>query len=160
MGVVEVEVPLEIFASRLQPFGVALAEVSWRVKMFTYDGVVLSALHLVEPEVVVAMCFWPETQALRETFQGNFELCLSPPDGHVGRVRLNLQFDEKMVEGIFQAAGQVNPYPSDDSAVRARQYFEDFLALGFPDAKVEWGKVLRWHTGPGFIEVSDPIRVG
>ena len=160
MGVVEVEVPLEIFASRLQPFGVALAEVSWRVKMFTYDGVVLSALHLVEPEVVVAMCFWPETQALRQTFQGSFELCLSPPDGHVGRVRLNLQIDGKMVEELFQAAGLVNSSPSEDSAVRARQYFEDFLALDFPEAKVEWGKVLSWHTGPGFIEVGDSMRVG
>ena len=160
MGVGEVEVPLDIFASRVQPFGVALAEVSWRVKMFTYDGVVLSALHLVEPEVVVAMCFWPETQVLRQTFQGRFELCLTPPEGHVGRVRLDLQIQKKMVEELFQAAELVNPYPSEDSACRARKYFEEFLVLDFPDAKVEWGKVLSWHNGPGFIEVNDPIRVG
>jgi len=61
MGVaLEAGVPYRKFQRRLQPFGIALAEVSWQVKMFAHDGVVLAALYLQEPDPVAAFTRWPD----------------------------------------------------------------------------------------------------
>ena len=37
-AVLDVDVPQKVFNRRIHPFGIALAQVSWRVKMFTHDG--------------------------------------------------------------------------------------------------------------------------
>src|SRR5581483_8499659 len=99
--VLEVEVPQEIFNRRIQPFGIALAEVSWRVKMFTHDGVVLAALYLEEPNLLIALSFWPHIALARQYFKGVFEMSLFGPDNPESRVRLEVQLDTVTVEELF-----------------------------------------------------------
>ncbi len=161
MGVVlEVEVPQREFNRRIQPFGIALAEVSWRVKMFTHEGVVLSALYLEEPDLILAMTFWPDVDLARRSFKGSFEICLCSAADPPGRVRLAVQLDPARVEELFVAAELINPRPSKASAKCARKYFTEFLALGFPDSQVVWARSCRWQEVPESLEATTPIRVG
>ncbi len=161
MGVVlEVEVPQREFNRRIQPFGIALAEVSWRVKMFTHEGVVLSALYLEEPDLVLAMPFWLDPDSARRSFKGSFEICLCSAADPPGRVRLAVQLDPVMVEELFVAAELINPRPSKASAKRAGKYFTELLALSFPDSHVVWARSCRWQEVPEYLEATTPIRVG
>lgn len=161
MGVVlEVEVPQRVFNRRIQPFGIALAEVSWRVKIFTHEGIVLSALYLEEPDLILAMPFWPDADVARRLFKGRFEICLCSAADPSGRVRLAVQLDPTMVEELFVAAGLINPKPSKASAKRAEKHFTEFLALSFPDSQVVWVRSYRWQEVPEYLEATTPIRVG
>src|ERR1700740_802610 len=89
----EVEVSQEVFSRRIQPFGIALAEVSWRVKMFTHDGIVLAALYLEEPNLIIAFSFWPHIDLARQHFRGIFEISLFSRENPENRVRLEVQLD-------------------------------------------------------------------
>ncbi len=161
MGVVlEVEVPQREFNRRIQPFGIALAEVSWRVKMFTHEGVVLSALYLEEPDIILALSFWPGADEARRLFKGSFDICLCSAADPPGRVRLGVQLDPAMVEELFVAAELIKPNPSRASAKRAEKYFMDFLNMVFPDSKVVWARSYSWQDAPHFSESAMPIRVG
>ncbi len=161
MGIMlEVEVPQEVFSRRIQPFGVALAEVSWRVKMFTHDGVVLAALYLEEPNLIIALSFWPHEEDARSYFKGAFEISLYTAGGPEGRVRLEVQLDAATVEELFMAANLINPHPSRVSARRAEQHFTNFLNANFPDAVVTWAQTHRWRQEPGLTGSGIPIRVG
>ncbi len=161
MGVVlEVEVPQRAFNRRIQPFAIALAEVSWRVKMFTHEGVVLAALYLEEPDLILALALWPNADSARRLFKGHFEICLCSAADPTGRVRLAVQIDPDMVEELFVAAELINPKPSKASAKRAEKYFTEFLALGFPDSQVVWARSCRWQEAPEYLEATTPIRVG
>jgi hypothetical protein len=161
MGIMlEVEVPQEVFNRRIQPFGIALAEVSWRVKMFTHDGVVLAALYLEEPNLIVAFSFWPREKDARSYFRGAFEICLSAVGGPEGRVRLDVQLDAATVEELFMAAELINPHPGRTSARRAEQHFTNFLNTSFPDTVVTWALTHRWLQEPLMAESGVPVRVG
>jgi len=161
MGIMlEVEVPQEVFNRRIQPFGIALAEVSWRVKMFTHDGVVLAALHLEEPNLIVALSFWPHEAEARSHFKGAFEICLHTAGGPDGRVRLDVQLDAATVEELFMAAELINSHPGRTSARRAEQHFTNFLNASFPDTLVTWARTHRWLQEPLMAESGVPVRVG
>ena len=161
MGIMlEVEVPQEVFSRRIQPFGIALAEVSWRVKMFTHDGVVLTALYLEEPNLIVALSFWPHEEDARTHFKGAFEICLYAADGPDGRVRLDVQLDAATVEELFMAAELINPRPSRTSARRAEQHFTNFLNASFPNTVVAWARTHRWRQEVLMAESGAPVRVG
>lgn len=161
MGMVlEVEVPQRAFKRRVQPFGIALADVSWRVKMFTHEGVVLSALYLEEPDIILALSFWPDTDEARRLFKGSFEICLCSSADPSGRVRLSVQLDPTMVEELFVAAELVKPNPLRAHAKRAEKYFVDFLNMAFPDSIVVWARSYCWQDAPQYGESAVPIRVG
>ena len=161
MGIMlEVEVPQEVFSRRIQPFGIVLAEVSWRVKMFTHDGVVLAALYLEEPNLIVALSFWPHAEDARSHFKGAFEICLYAADGPDGRVRLDVQLDAATVEELFMAAKLINPHPGRTSARYAEQHFTDFLTASFPDTVVTWALTHQWLQEPLMAESGVPVRVG
>src|SRR5262245_4460894 len=116
--VLEVEVPQEVFSNRIQPFGVVLAEVSWRMKMFSHDGVVLAALYLEEPNLIVALSFGLQQGTARRFFKGAFEICLYCDEVPDGRVRLAVRLDASTVEELFVAADLINPHPSRTSVRR------------------------------------------
>jgi len=156
----EVEVPQEVFDRRIQPFGIALAEVSWRVKMFTHDGVVLAALYLEEPNVIVAFSFWPREEDARSYFKDAFEICLSVAGDPHGRVRLDVQLDAATIDELFTAAELINPHPDRISARRAEQHFTNFLTTSFPDTLVTWARTLRWLQEPLMAESGMLVRVG
>jgi len=161
MGVVlEVEVPQREFNRRIQPFGIALAEVSWRVKMFTHEGVVLAALHLEEPDIILALSFWPDADEARRLFKGSFQICLCSSADPPGRVRLSVQLDPAMVEELFVAAELIKRNPLQANAKRAEKYYVDFLNMAFPDSKVVWARSYCWHDAPQYSELAMPIRVG
>ncbi len=160
MGVVlEVEVPQRAFNRRIQPFAIALVEVSWHVKMFTSEGVVLTALYLEEPDLILA-ALWPNIDSARRLFKGYFEICLCSAADPAGRVRLAVQLDPAMVEELFVAAELINPNPSQASAKRAASHFTEFLTVGFPDSHVAWARSCRWQDAPAYLEATTPIRVG
>ncbi|MCS6924571.1 MAG: hypothetical protein NZ578_01595 [Candidatus Binatia bacterium] len=159
-AVLEVELAEEVFSRRIQPFGLALAEVSWRMKMFTYDGVVLAALCLEEPKLVIALSFWPEQDRARCFFKGTFEVWLSAGDVPCNRVRLEVRLDAATVDELFVAAALINPRPNRQSARRAQKHFADFLALQFPDTMVTWARAHRWRDEVLATETGTPMRVG
>ena len=158
--VLEVEVPQDIFSRRIQPFGIALAEVSWRVKMFTHDGVVLAALHLEEPNLIIALSFWPQAELARRCFKGNFEISLVAVNTPSSRVRMDVQLDATTVEELFVAAELINARPTRAGARRAEKHFAEFLKASFPDMVVAWADSYRWRERRRRIDVSTPIRVG
>lgn len=159
-AVLEVEIAEEVFSRRIQPFGLALAEVSWRMKMFTYDGVVLAALCLEEPKLIIALSFWPDQGQASCFFKGTFEIWLSASDVPYDRVRLKVHLDGTTVDELFVAAALINPQPNRQSARRAQKHFADFLALQFPDTKVTWARAHRWREGVLAAETGAPMRVG
>ncbi len=161
MGIMlEIVVPEEVFSRRIQPFGFALAEVSWRVKMFTHDGVVLSALSLEEPKVIVAVSFWPHQEVARRYFKGTFTVSLCAPDGSPGRVRLQVRLDAATVDELFTAATLLNPHPDHRSVRRAKRQFADFLRASMPEALVTWSPAHYWWEEPGEVGHGMPVRVG
>lgn len=159
-AVLEVEIPQEVFSRRIQPFGIALAEVSWRMKMFTYDGVVLAALCLEEPNLIIAFSFWPDQEQAGCFFKGTFEIWLYTEVTPYHRVRLEVQLDAATVDELFVAATLINPQPSRTSARRAQKHFSEFLATQFPEARVAWSRTHRWREEVLSGESSIPIRVG
>jgi endonuclease/exonuclease/phosphatase (EEP) superfamily protein YafD len=159
-GVLEVEVPQGVFSRRIQPFGVALAEVSWRVKMFTHDGVVLAALQLEEPNLIIALPFWPHPEVARRLFKGKFEISLVSTESSSDRVRMDVQLDAATVEELFLAAELINANPNRVSVRRAEKHFTDFLTTNFPDTLVVWAHDHRWRERRRRIEHAAPIRVG
>ena len=158
--VLEVEVPQKVFSRRIQPFGIALAEVAWRVKMFTHDGVVLAALHLEEPNLIIALSFWPQAEIARRLFKGKFEISLVSVESSMNRVRMDVQLDAATVEELFVAAELINAHPSRTSVRRAEKHFVDFLAVGFPETLVVWADAHRWRERRRRVESAVPIRVG
>ncbi|MGH7962007.1 MAG: hypothetical protein ACRERD_09310 [Candidatus Binatia bacterium] len=161
MGVVlEVEVPQEVFSRRIQPFGIALAEVSWRVKMFTHEGVVLAALYLQEPDLIIALSFWPDEESARRFLKRTFEIGLCAAESPPGRVCLRVQLDAAMVDELFMAASLVNPRPGRINARRGEKHFADFLTVTFPDTSVVWARAYHWREAPRRAASSMPIRVG
>ncbi|MGE0826514.1 MAG: hypothetical protein AB7G75_18415 [Candidatus Binatia bacterium] len=158
--VLEVEVPQNVFNRRIQPFGIALAEVSWRVKMFTHDGVVLAALQLEEPNLIVAFSFWPHADLARRCFKGAFEISLLAGKAPHGRVRMDVQLDAATVEELFVAAELINAHPTRTSVRRAEKHFAEFLAASFPEAMIVWAGAHRWRERRNRTETMVPIRVG
>ena len=159
-AMLEIEVPQEVFSRRIQPFGIALAEVSWRVKMFTHDGIVLAALYLEEPNLILAFSFWPHTDLARQHFKGIFEISLFGPENPESRVRLEVQLDAVTVEELFMAAELINAKPNRSSARRAEKHFTGFLGASFPDAIVAWAKSHCWRQETRMSESGIPVRVG
>ena len=159
-SVLEVEVPQEVFSRRIQPFGIALAEVSWRVKMFTHDGVVLAALQLEEPSLVIALSFWPHPELARRFFRGRFEISLVATESSENRVRMDVQLDSATIEELFLAAELINPTPNRSSVRRAEKHFVEFLAAQFPDYRVVWSETHRWRVRRRRADDSVPVRVG
>lgn len=161
MGVaLEAGVPAREFLRRIQPFGIALAEISWQVKMYAQEGVVLAALYLEEPDVVVTVRLWPDADVARRLFKGSVEIRLR--DAHqLGEwVRLAVQIDPGMVEEMFVAASLMNDRPSETSARRAEEHFADCLALSFPSARLVRVRSYTWREAPECPEFATPIRVG
>ena len=158
--VLEVEVPQDVFSRRIQPFGIALAEVSWRVKMFTHDGVVLAALHLEEPNLIIALSFWPQAELARRCFKGNFEISLISVNTPSSRVRMDVQLDATTVEELFVAAELINARPTRTGVRRAEKHFAEFLKASFPDLVVVWADAYRWRERRRRVDVTTPIRVG
>lgn len=156
----EIEVPQEVFNRRIQPFGIALAEVSWRVKMFTHDGIVLAALYLEEPNLIVAFSFWPHTDLARQHFKGVFEISLFSTVQAESRVRLEVQLDAVTVEELFMAAEMINARPTRASTRRAEKHFTAFLQASFPDSLVTWAHSYCWRQEPRMNESGLQIRVG
>jgi hypothetical protein len=159
-SVLEVEVPQEVFSRRIQPFGIALAEVSWRIKMFTHDGVILTALQLEEPNLIVALSFWPHADIARRLFKGNFEISLVTFGNQDNRVRMDVSLDAATIEELFVAAELINATPSRASARRAEKHFLEFLTLSFPDTYVVWAATYRWRVRRRRIDSTVPVRVG
>ena len=159
-SVLEVEVSQEVFNRRIQPFGIALAEVSWRIKMFTHDGVVLTALQLEEPNLIVALSFWPHADIARRLFKGNFEISLVTFGNQDNRVRMDVSLDAATIEELFVAAELINATPSRVSARRAEKHFLEFLTLSFPDTQVVWAATYRWRVRRRRIDSTVPVRVG
>lgn len=161
MGVVlEVEVPQEVFSRRIQPFGIALAEVSWRVKMFTHEGVVLAALYLQEPDLIIALSFWPGEEAARRFLKGKVEVGLCSSDSPPGRVCLGVQLDAAMVDELFMAAALINPRPGRANARRGVKHFAEFLTATFPDTLVVWAQEYHWREEPRRARAGMLMRVG
>jgi hypothetical protein len=158
-SVLEVEVPQEVFR-RIQPFGIALAEVSWRIKMFTHDGVILTALQLEEPNLIVALSFWQHADIARHLFKGNFEISLVTFGNQDNRVRIDVSLDAATIEELFVAAELINATPSRISARRAEKHFLEFLTLSFPDTHVVWAATYRWRVRRRRIDSTVPVRVG
>lgn len=159
-AVLEVELSQEVFSRRIQPFGIALAEVSWRMKMFSYDGVVLAALCLEEPNLIIAFSFWPDQEDAGRFFTGTFEIWLYAREAPDNRVRLEVQLDAVTVHELFVAAALINPRPGRTSARRAQKHFSDFLATKFPEAKIVWSLTHRWREELLSTEAGIPVRVG
>ena len=159
-AVLDVDVPQKVFTRRIQPFGIALAEVSWRVKMFTHDGVVLAAVYLEEPNVIVGLSFWPDEHIARRSFKGSFEIGLCSDDEPSGRVRLAVELDSGMVDELFMAAEMINPHPSRTSAKRAERHFSYCLAEDFPDTPQVWARSHSWRKEMRRRQIRRPIRVG
>ena len=159
-SVLEVEVPQEMFSRRIQPFGIALAEVSWRIKMFTHDGVILTALQLEEPNLIIALSFWPHADIARRLFKGNFEISLVTFGNQDNRVRMDVSLDAATIEELFVAAELINATPSRISARRAEKHFLEFLTLSFPDTHVVWAATYRWRVRRRRIDSTVPVRVG
>lgn len=159
-SVLEVEVPQEVFRRRIQPFGIALAEVSWRIKMFTHDGVILTALQLEEPNLIVALSFWQHADIARRLFKGNFEISLVTFGNQDNRVRMDVSLDAATIEELFVAAELINATPSRVSARRAEKHFLEFLTLSFPDAHVVWAVTYRWRVQRRRINSTVSVRVG
>jgi hypothetical protein len=159
-SVLEVEVPQEVFRRRIQPFGIALAEVSWRIKMFTHDGVILAALQLEEPNLIVAFSFWPHADIARRLFKGNFEISLLAPGAQDNRVRMDVALDATTIEELFVAAELINAHPNRASARRAEKHFLEFLTASFPDTHVVWAATHRWRVRRRRVEATMPVRVG
>ena len=159
-SVLEVEVPQEVFSRRIQPFGIALAEVSWRIKMFTHDGVILTALQLEEPHLIIALSFWPHADIARRLFKGNFEISLVTPGNQDNRVRMDVSLDAATIEELFVAAELINATPNRISARRAEKHFIEFLTLSFPDTHVVWAATYRWRVRRRRIDSTVPVRVG
>lgn len=159
-AMLEVEVPQDVFSRRIQPFGMALAEVSWRVKMFTHDGIVLAALYLEEPNLIVAFSFWPHTDVARQYFRGVFEISLFGTDHSESRVRLEVQLDAVTVEELFMAAEMINAHPTRVSMRRAEKHFTAFLHTSFPDSVVTWARSHCWRQEPRMSESGLQVRVG
>jgi hypothetical protein len=159
-SVLEVEVPQEVFSCRIQPFGIALAEVSWRIKMFTHDGVILTALQLEEPNLIIALSFWPHADIARRLFRGNFEISLVTFGNQDNRVRLDVSLDAATIEELFVAAELINATPSRVSARRAEKHFLEFLTLSFPDTHLVWAATYRWRVRRRRIDSTVPVRVG
>lgn len=161
MGVVlEVEIPQEVFHRRVQPFGVALAEVSWRMKMFAHDGVVLSALALEEPKLLVALSFWPYREDARRYCRDIFSVSIFPTESTNEYVHCAIKLDESVVEELFVAAELLNPNPDHASARRAERHFADFLRLSFPDTLITWSRTHRWREDSWHALCEVPMRVG
>lgn len=161
MGVVlEAGVPHREFQRRLQPFGIALAEVSWQVKMFAHDGVVLAALYLQEPDVVAAFTLWPDPDVARQFFKGRFEIRLRAVRASNERVRLAVQVNPHMVEEMFVAASSMNGRPCRTSALRAEASFADCLGASFPGARLFWIRSYAWLEAPDGLESAGHMRVG
>ncbi len=158
--VLEVEVPQDVFSRRIQPFGIALAEVSWRVKMFTHNGAVLAALHLEEPNLIIALSFWPQVELARRCFKGSFEISLVVGSSPNHRVRMDVQLDAGTVEELFVAAELINARPTRSGVRRAEKHFAEFLNVSFPEMVVVWAESYRWRERRRRVEVSSPIRVG
>jgi hypothetical protein len=156
----ELEISQEVFNRRIQPFGVALAEVSWRIKMFTHDGVILAALYLEEPNLILAFSFWPHQGDARRHFKGAFEISLYGGDDPGNRVRMEVQVDAVTVEELFVAAELINSHPHRASARRAEKHFSEFLTASFPDTIAAWVRGHRWRRQPGMTESGMPVRVG
>jgi hypothetical protein len=159
-SVLEVEIPQEVFRRRIQPFGIALAEVSWRIKMFTHDGVILTALQLEEPNLIVALSFWQHADIARRLFKGNFEISLVTFGNQDNRVRMDVSLDAATIEELFVAAELINATPSRVSARRAEKHFLEFLTLSFPDTHVVWAATYRWRVRRRRIDSTVPVRVG
>ena len=159
-AMLEVEVPQEAFSRRIQPFGIALAEVSWRVKMFTHDGIVLAALYLEEPNLIIAFSFWPHIELARQHFKGVFEISLFSAEHPESRVRLEVQLDTVTVEELFMAAELINARPTRSSARRAEKHFTGFLEASFPDSIIAWAQSHCWRQEPRMSESGIPVRVG
>lgn len=161
MGVVlEAGVPHREFQRRLQPFGLALAEVSWQVKMFAHDGVVLAALYLQEPDLVAAFTLWPDPDVARRFFKGRFEIRLRAVRVPDERVRLAVQVNPNMVEEIFVAAALMNEQPCRTNALRAEASFADCLGASFPNARLLWVRSYAWLEAPDGPEFAGHMRVG
>ena len=159
-AVLDVDIPQKMFARRIQPFGIALAEVAWRVKMFTHDGVVLAAIYLEEPNLIVGMSFWQDEEAARHLFRGTFEIGLCADADPPGRVRLAVELDTEMVDELFTAAELLNPHPNRTSASRAKRHFSHFLSEAFPDTPQVWSRSHSWRTARRARRAAQPIRVG
>lgn len=161
MGVVlEAGVPHREFQRRLQPFGLALAEVSWQVRMFAHDGVVLAALYLQEPDLVAAFTLWPDPDVARRFFKGRFEIRLRAVRASDERVRLAVRVNPNMVEEIFVAAALMNEQPCRTSALRAEASFADCLGASFPNARLLWVRSYAWLEASDVLEFAGHMRVG
>ena len=161
MGVVlEAGVPHREFQRRLQPFGIALAEVSWQVKMFAHDGVVLAALYLQEPDLVAAFTLWLDPDVARQFFKGRFKIRLRAVRASDERVRLAVQVNPHMVEEMFVAASSMNGQPCRTSALRAEASFADCLGASFPGARLFWVRSYTWLEAPDGLESAGHMRVG
>ena len=141
-AVLDVDVPHKMFARRIQPFGIALAEVSWRVKMFTHDGVVLAAIYLEEPNLIVGMSFWQDEEAARHLFRGTFEIGLcadgrpAGPGASGGRTRY--RNGRRVVHGRRAA----QPASKPDQRQPGQAAFFTFFIRGFS------------RHSPGLVSVS------
>ncbi len=159
-AVLDVDVPQKVFNRRIQPFGIALAQVSWRMKMFACDGVVLAAVYLEEPNIIVALSFWPNEEAARRFFKGAFEIGLCSDDDPPGRVRLAVELETKMIDELFTAAELMNPQPNKTSVRRAQRHFSSFLSEDFPNTPQVWSRSHSWRAEMRRRSVARPIRVG
>jgi hypothetical protein len=128
--------------------------------MFTHDGVILAALYLEEPNLILALSFWPHQAEARQHFKGAFEVSLYGSDNPDSRVRMEVQLDAVTVEELFMAAELINAHPTRPSARRAEKHFNEFLAASFPDSIAAWVKGHRWREEPGIAESGTPVRVG
>ena len=161
MGVVlEAGVPHREFQRRLQPFGIALAEVSWQMRMFAHDGVVLAALYLQEPDLVAAFTLWPDPDVARRFFKGRFEIRLGAVRVPDARVRLAVRVNPNLVEEMFVAASLMNGRPCRTSALRAEVSFADCLGASFPDARLVWVRSYAWLEAPDDLASVASMRVG
>lgn len=159
-AVLDVGIPQKMFVRRIQPFGIALAQVSWRVKMFTHDGVVLAAVYLEEPNLIIGISFWQDEEAAWHLFKGALEIGLCADTNPPGRVRLTVELDAKMVDELFMAAELLNPRPTRTSASRARRHFSHFLSEAFPDTPQVWSRSHSWRAARRTKRAAQPIRVG
>jgi hypothetical protein len=161
MGIIlEVEIPPAVFQRQIQPFGAALAEVSWRMKMFTHEGTVLSALLLQELNLAVALSFWADREKARRYFKDTNKIDFYAADDRTGHVSLVVGLDEAVVDALFVAAELVSTEPSRASARRAEKHFGEFLGVWFPQARVVWSRGHHWREGSVSGDWRVPVRVG
>ncbi len=159
-AVLDVDIPQKMFARRIQPFSIALAQVSWQVKMFTHDGVVLAAVYLEEPNLIVGLSFWQDEATARHLLRGACEIGLCVDTDPLGRARLTVELDTEMVNDLFLAAKLTNPRPTRTSASRAKRHFSRFLSEAFPDTPRVWSRSHRWRAARRTRRANQPIRVG